>query len=147
MKLTVARRRAFGTYVREVADRVGLRDWHLDLCYGSPTLSRPDYAQDDFTAICEPTEGRRHAVITFSAEIVASAEASVDREWLRQTVVHELVHLHLSALTSTVRRDLCDRLASDAYHLFERGFTRHLEHGIDAIAYAWAEELPLPPPP
>ena len=50
--MTRREQKALGAYVRWVADRIGLRDWHFTVFYQHDE-------GDDTIAICNPTYGRR----------------------------------------------------------------------------------------
>jgi|GEM_PF-5381894 len=141
MRLTKKSRHRFGKYVRHVADGMGLRDWSVDLSY--PDLVREqDRAQGHrWCAMCEPTPGRKAALIEFSTDWLQRA----NEYDIRETVVHELVHCHFGALVDTYRNDLTDQLSGPVFDVFERNLTRNLEYGVDGIAEEWARHAPMPP--
>lgn len=124
-------RKALGSYMREVADRMELRDWHLDLSHDPP-------AQDDAYASCEPIYGQHRTVLRF-----AHGFRDRDPEDQRHTVVHELVHLHLAALTSQVEHDASELLGSTADSVFWNGARRNLEYAVDGLAHAIARHIPI----
>ena len=62
---------------------------------------------------------------------------------LRQTVCHELVHLHHRRTWDLVRLTLPGPLGF-GYDLFWEPFRQSVEEFTDSIATAWAETLPLP---
>lgn len=123
-------RKALGRYIRSVADEMGLRDWTLHL------LREP--CDEDCNAQTHMVYGRRTAHIRVS-------EGFRDREpeGIRQTVVHELTHLHFAAATSQAELDLEGHLGAQAHGVFWNGWQRNFEYGIDATAVALAPHMPL----
>jgi len=129
--MTKKDRKALGQYVREVADRMELRDWHVDVSH-----EPPEY--DDAYATCEPIYGQRRAVFRF-----ADGFRERDLEGQRHTVVHELVHCHLASLTSTLEHDAQTVLGKPAATVLWEGARRQLEYGVDGLAHAIAKHMPL----
>lgn len=129
------------TYVRGLADDMGLRDWTLRI-----DLTEPDgpERQDGqrWGASANPLPGRKYGIITLGSTALDS-----EPEDLRETVVHELVHLHFAALVDQVRNDLDDFVPPAAFELFNASFTRNLEYGVDALAEVIASHLSLPKRP
>lgn len=120
----------FDPYVRKIADLVGLRDWLIDLDDALPG--------EGALAECEPTYGRRHAVMRFAPE-VNPAE-------LRNTVVHECIHCHF-ALIDWNRNSIQGVVGTPVWITWDGAYSDAKELAIDAIATAWAASLPLPEPP
>ena len=121
--------KALREYVRWVADRVGLRDWHFTLFY--------EHDEEDAIAICTPTYGRRRAKIQFAADF-----RTLDVDEQRNSVIHELLHCHLAAVQDQVRLDLPKELAQSAYNLFFAAFRQNLEYAVDAISASLAKDIP-----
>lgn len=135
--MTKRERKALGEYCRELADKLELRDWTINLCVEDPGgPGRPD--GKTWAASSESTPGRKYVDLTFAPDC-----RGWDRSVLRATVAHELIHAHFAPLTEIVRTDLAGHLGSQAYDLLNRAFTRHLEYGVDAMADAVARHLPL----
>jgi hypothetical protein len=124
-------RKALGKYMRECADLMELRDWHLDLSHDPPA------GDDDAYASCEPIEGRRKAVFRFAADF-----RKQDPETQRMVVAHELVHCHLAMAQLQAEQDTYP-LGPAASSLFQATFRRNLEYGVDGLAHALAKHLPL----
>ncbi len=115
-------------YVRDMADRMGLRDWKITIL---------DEPSDDDAAggQCDLVYGRKVADLKIR---VPSAP-----EELRHVVVHELLHCH-AALLDWNANSIEKALSPQAFDLWHYGFEDAQEIMIDGIATAWAETLPLP---
>jgi hypothetical protein len=130
-------RKALGSYCRTIADKLELRDWWVLTRVGDPGGPEDRYDGKRWQASSDSTPGQKSVKITFAEDC-----REWDREELRQTVAHELIHAHLAPLTEMVRVDLAPHLGSQALHVFD-SFTRHLEFSTDALADALAPHLPL----
>lgn len=117
-------------YVRTIANVVELRDWTI-------TVSR-EPAPKGCSGHVEITYGRKLATISLDSSFRGRS-----REDQRQTVVHELVHLHLESAANMVQNDLEQWLGKQADQIFYDGFKRQMEYGVDALADALAKHLPL----
>lgn len=127
------RRRQVGKYLRRLADKLELRDWTVHLMHAEP--HNPNHG-----AAMEATYGQRHVRVWIRSDLF-----DYSPEEQRQTLVHELVHVHTSAMVAMVRETLPGQMAPGAHEVFEREFTRQMEHAVDAMAEAVAHHLPLPP--
>lgn len=124
--LTDPRKQVYLPYLRDLADRMGLKDWSVTI------LDRP------------PADGNRCSVWMRyggkQAQVLMSEEClSGTPEQMRADLVHELIHPHFAASDGIVE----DALSHELY----RSYQRMWEYGIDGIAEAWAPFLPLPPTP
>lgn len=119
------RRRRYSPYVRDLADRLGLRDWWFELA------DEPPYEPDAIASV-RPWEGRRRATIRLSDGFLEAGPAEQ-----RHTLCHELAHCFFAAMAEYLRQHL-DGPAHPAFMLM-------FEYGIDATADALAPHLPLPP--
>jgi len=120
------------TYVRAMADEVGLRDWTF-------TIMREPAKGDDLGAEITVTYGRRHANV------------SVCRDWnslpdheRRHIVVHELLHCFTNAPHMRTEVMLEDLVGAAVWPVVEASLRMDMEHVTDAIASALAKHLPLP---
>jgi len=112
-------------YVREVADRMKLRDWVV-------TIQEPPPDNEGSLASMCAVEGRARANIRFSDDFF-----ELSPENMRQTVVHELVHCHFGSM----HNGLCEVLDKGAHAFYLETF----ERGIDVTADLIAPSMPLPP--
>jgi hypothetical protein len=130
-------RRALGRYCRDLADKLELRDWTVYANVGKVADSNHP---DGWTwhATSESTPGRKHVAITFAADC-----REWDRQTLRLTAAHELIHAHLAPLMEIFRVDLHPHLKAQAYDLLNSSATRWMEYAVEALAEATARHLPL----
>lgn len=118
------RKLAFSSYIRHIANEMGLRDWQIFIANAPPNNS-------DNLAECDARYGRKIVNIYFS-ETFLDYEPSRQR----QNIVHELLHAHTAFLHHFLRNEL-NETAFEAYNLA-------LEYAVDGIAEEWARRLPLP---
>lgn len=116
-------------YVRHIADLLDLRDWDITVKVGT---------SEDALGECLPVYGQRRATIS-----LCSTWQEMTPEDVRSTVVHELIHCHLAALTH-----LLDSVAAEVLHkqvgaMLTTAVSLELEYATDAIACAAAKTLPL----
>jgi hypothetical protein len=111
-------------YFRAIADRMGLKDWDVDLTDHPPTRGTSN-------AECYCVFGRKVIQFWLSEDFLR------DPEWhQRLTVVHELLHAHY-AMADEIAEDGLDPKVHFAYR-------QALEHGVDGIAKPFSALLPLP---
>lgn len=124
-------------YIAELRDLMGLG--HFTVTF----QAYPPAEQDEVStaAQIQIPDGKRDATIQVDPDFVDEPP-----EEQRETLVHELVHCHLADMGNMVYEDLKHPLGITAHAIFNDGFTRALEHATDAIAKAWAAQLPLPAP-
>lgn len=120
-----------GKYIRRLADLMGLRDWRLTLSHEPPD-------DQDAAAQCNVTHGSKRAVIR-----VASDWPSWTQEDARHYMTHELLHCHMAPTTWAVFN--AKHVVSEGMmDMLSDGHLDALEVGIDGIALAWAETMPMP---
>jgi hypothetical protein len=120
-----------GKYVRNMADLMGLRDWHLKLMNDPP--DDPEAA-----ACCEVIYGQKYALIRFHRDWT-----SADPEELRSTVIHELIHCHVEPMRWSVN-NVKHVVGTAMFEVIFDAFSDALEVAVDGMARAWAESMPLP---
>jgi hypothetical protein len=126
--MTDPRRQAWAGYVREVADRLRLRDWAV--------VVKDDGPEDgDAHASCHCVYGRKLALIRLSDGFLDDPP-----EGQRHSVVHELLHCHLDDGYWFAYGRMPNGEAKEA-------FERFVEKGIDGLADAIAPLMPLPGTP
>ena len=119
-------------YVAKVADMLELKDWKV-------YVREPEEFVEE-QATNKPVFGRKLSVLTFHPGLEG------DREEMRHTVVHELLHCHIDPATGMVQKDLKDIIESERVHgVFNTSYTRAMEYGVDGIASALEQHVPLPP--
>lgn len=126
-----------GSYMRWIANEMGLRDWYLRLMHVPP--EETDGKRDRRAAArIEITWGKKHADIYVCEDF---KEFEPDRQ--RQFMVHELVHCHFDHLDALTDNQLRDHLGEIYWQAWHPAYWLMFENSIDAIAQAWAEKLPL----
>lgn len=118
-------------YVRDVADRLGLRDWVLHVETGPKENS--DFASSTLF------HNTREGTLTFREDRFENAEE------LRADVVHECLHPHLWSCRNVVCADLFNTalLPRGAFDLLKQTYEREMETAIEAITVAIAPFFPL----
>jgi hypothetical protein len=116
-------RERWATYVRDIADRMGLKDWTITVPGAPP--------EDHDDASTRMSYGRKVARV-----YLPDSFRHETPEEQRDIIVHELVHPHFAAMDGMAE----DWLDSDRYVAFLRMF----EYGVDAMAAVIAPHMPLP---
>jgi hypothetical protein len=127
--MTKRDRKALGEYIRWVADQMELRDWTFELDL------EPCESHLAGCVVC--TNGARHATITVAANF-----RGYPPDEQRETIVHELVHVHWETCWKMVQTDLGDALGKPVYYVFCDSYRRGMEYGIDSLSKALAKHLP-----
>lgn len=124
MRIEDERRLSWQDYFREVADRMRLKDWTVEVMPDPP-------ADSDALAEVVCTYGRLWATVRLGDSFLVRSP-----EEQRHVVVHELVHCHT---------DLAARVALEAMpEPVKDVFRRLKEHETDALAAVLAPHMPLP---
>jgi len=130
MTTTRRDRKALGKYLRRLANEVGLRDWTI-------VLGADEETGEGRAAQFDPRTSQKEATITFRA-----GWRSWDREYLRDTAVHELLHCHLTFMDQLII-ELDAHMGQPVYQLLCTAHRQHLEVACDGMAREWARRLPL----
>ncbi len=119
-------------YIRDLADAMGLRDWSI-------SLGR--YISDT---------GEYRAQITLHRQ-KDEAEVELSEAWFgrtpeeqRQTVVHELLHIHTARLCRTLTR-FTEQVGGELATYLAKEHDEEEEIVIERLARVLAPYLPLPP--
>jgi hypothetical protein len=123
---------ALQPYVREIADAMRLRDWDIE-------VDGSKLAEEGRCAQTRVSVRRKSATIR-----LGSCWASDSREEQRDTVVHELLHLHFEPLYEGLR-NLRNNVGESAWSVANNAFNDAAEQAIDQLARVLAERFPLPP--
>lgn len=113
----------YGFYVRDLANRLALRDWTFVL--------EPEHCTPGRNAEIQPCFGRKHATLRLS-NLFLQMPAGLQRH----TLVHELMHCHLAELSFYIQH-LAFGDALRAARIMQ-------EMAVDGLADAMAILLPLP---
>lgn len=117
-------------YTRQIAVSMGLGGWTIE--------ESADPANEGCLAEIEATYGQRHAKLSLCKEW-----DDLPAEDQRDTIVHELVHVHLAHLTQ-LGFDIIDGLEPAATKASQASLNLAEEYAVDAMANAWAPYMPLP---
>lgn len=118
-------------YVHDIAGRLGLSRWHLDLST-KPT-------DDGAVAAVEITCGRRHAVIYVCEGFLRRSPQDQ-----RDDITHELVHCMLRDIQDTAL-SLEKQLEPGTWAQFYDRHHNAMELLTDALAGLLSQQMPLPP--
>lgn len=124
----------WGDYIRDLANRLGLRDWCLHLMHRPP---------DDEQALAsvQRTYGRKHAQI-----FLCEDWTEMHQEVQRAAVVHELLHVQQAFLNTYVSHSVPQAMSRREYDIWWEGYRQHEEYVVDGLADNIALLLPMPPP-
>lgn len=117
-------------YTRKIAISMGLGGWVIE--------ETADPASEGCLAEIEATYGQRHAKLSLCKDW-----DSLPKEEQRNTIVHELVHVHLASLTQ-LSYDIVEGLNEGALTTARAALSLAEEYVVDAIAEAWSPYMPLP---
>lgn len=121
-------------YVWKLRGEMWLGIWSIDVLL-------EDYPGEnsDSLATISPTNAQHRAELEIKPSV---AEDGGER--LRQTIVHELIHLYHRDASDVLRLSLPKELSTSAYTLLWEAFRQATELMVDDMARAWAEHLSLP---
>jgi hypothetical protein len=129
-------------YMRDIADRLGLRDWVFKLSDDPPPRDdddpEPQKERNTPAAMVHIVYGRKYAIV-----YVATDWASWTPEELRNTVSHEFIHCHLQGMRWALN-NVQNLIPAMTVGVIDGAFRDANEIATDSIATAWAETLPLP---
>lgn len=117
-------------YIKSLAQAMGLGGWTFKV--------DEEVSTDGTLAEIECVYGQRHAVV-----FLAKDWATMSPTDKRDTLVHELLHAHLSGLMYLVN-DLLKVAGKKAAAYGGAAWHLHEEYTVEALAQAWAPMLPEP---
>ena len=120
-------------YITQIQGAMGLAHWHL-IVYDDPHPHK-----SDMIAVIDPGDSQNLGELWLND--AALAEGPED---LRNTIVHELLHLH-QAHWLHATHDLSGQINTQTWNIWVAGFRREVEYMTDALARVIAPALPLPP--
>lgn len=121
----------WSAYIRDLADRMLLRDWGFRIIRDN---------EPDGVAAVQLVHGQRWFKIK-----VAESFLLGEPEYQRETLVHELVHIVTSRVRFHLHRELREH-DDDAMQMLWRVYDFEDEHATDHLSLVIAESMPLPPP-
>lgn len=121
-------------YLRDLADRMQLTDWEVELDERGPQVDG---------ALMTATCTQETCKVVIAIDPVVNIK---DRGTQRELAVHELIHVILDGMaTATAKLDTL--LGAAAYEYFEKVFEWKLEQATYTLASVLAPSMPLPPKP
>jgi hypothetical protein len=141
-KMSKKEKQALSNYIRAMADWLWLRDWDFDVYYEKPETPKRSADDQEWGASIEQTRHRQHACITIPEDFRHNEAYEGIKG--KQTIAHELIHMHWVRCWDQVRVGLGDfsGMSQDVYDIFVENYERNMEYGVDALAYAFAEHMP-----
>jgi hypothetical protein len=123
--------RVLVNYIRNTADRMGLKDWQFFL--------KPESCDEKgYLAYTHVWGDSKTADISVSESFFRMGP-----QMQRESIVHELVHWHHDPLGRYVRTSFRNTVGGLAAEQFGHAFEQHEERFVDAVAAAWARNFPL----
>lgn len=123
-------RAVLGEYVRDTADKIGLRDWHFNIAH--------EPCEEDYGAQVHTTYGQKVARISFAHEF-----RQLTPEDQRETVLHELMHVPMFPFRLYIERTLPDLIGEPASNAVIATFLQRNEEATDQFAKVFAPFFPL----
>lgn len=128
--MTATDRKALEDYTRDIARRIRMQDWTFEF--------PAETADESAWASSSTTYGKREGLIQFSPDLRLAK-----REQVRETVLHELLHMPLESMRWRLRKTLPDLVGRAASETLIQSVQQDLEQTVDQLATAFAPSLPL----
>lgn len=128
--MTKRDRKALLAYLRWMANEIELRDWTVVLEH--------DPCDRGATGHARCITGQREVRISVCAGFRDLAPGEQ-----RETIVHELIHVHTEVCWRMVHTDLSEPLGKIAYYVFCDSYRRAMEYEVDALSKALAKHMPF----
>jgi hypothetical protein len=131
-------RKAIGDYLRATADRLNLRDWAFEF--------KHEPAGENLAGTVEARFGQHSADIKLAHNF-----RDLDEVEQRETLIHELLHIHRESIRLYFNEVLPDLIGRPAFVAVTQAYRVFDEMATDAIANAIRDsfpplELPAEPP-
>lgn len=120
-------------YITEIQAAMGLAHWHI-IVYDEQHPHRPEVV-----AVVDPGDGQNMGELWLN-----DAALTEEPEDFRNTIVHELLHLHEAHWLQAVQ-ELSGEFGKTTWNIWVAGFRREIEYMTDALSRVIAPFLPLPP--
>jgi hypothetical protein len=129
-EMTPDAKRVLVNYIRDAADKMGMKDWSFDIS-----------ARDPLSGAIASTEiwGDSHTATVWIGKTFWKYGPRMQRE----VICHELVHWHTDKLYRAAREVYRNVLGREAFELSLAALKQVHELTVDGIAAAWARTLPL----
>lgn len=131
--MSAAQSKRLGEYCRTIADQLWLRDWTVEI------IRKWVNDDEDVMARCDPHATRDIVTIAVSTDFF-----ELDKQVIRSTIAHELLHCHHARVSDIVKLDLLSELPQHIYSFMWSGFNRQIELMTDRLSCIVSPHLPLP---
>ncbi len=128
--MTDSLRRSLEAYIHHLAALLRLADWRI-------RLATEPAADGQNAQAYQPFDARRTYIR------VRDGWLDMEPEEQRDTIVHELLHLHLAEMSGMINDDTGELLDKAAYHILHEQYRLAEERAVDTLAGAIAPLLPL----
>ena len=115
-------------YIIDIAQRMGLPHWRIK-------LSDDDPEDGNLASVHIQGESRKATILI--------RDPDGDMDDLRDSVVHELLHVHLHEMEKVFIQTEY-HFGSGTWDVVQRNLHNQLELAICAMTWAWCQTLPLP---
>jgi hypothetical protein len=128
--MTEDAKRVLINYVREIANRMGMKDWSFDIS-----------ARDPLSGAIASTEvwGDSNTATLWIGKTFWKYGPRMQRE----VICHELLHWHTDKFYRNAREVYRNVLGREAFELSLASLRQMHELTVDGIASAWAREFPM----
>lgn len=117
-----SRRRYVLNYLAKLQTLMRLSDWEITVSFDTP-------AEDDCYAEIKPAKDQRRAELMFGKQFFFCTPADQ-----RQTLVHELLHLHLVNAEEMATGAVASAVDDSAMRAFDGAFSCEVERTVDVLA-------------
>lgn len=124
----------FEPYVRDMADRMGLRDW---------TVTIADDLPEELASVAHTMDAATFLPSSYKTLTLYIKDHPHTADEVRSLVAHELVHA-LTRDWMEAAQTLESHVNPIVYDLYSMRLSHEMEQAVEAIAAAWSPALPLP---
>ena len=114
----------------QIKDQFHLRDWLVRFFIEDVVAGDPDA-----WGYCNVIYGRKIANITLASELL-----NRDIRTVKQVICHELIHVHLNAVSESTR-ELLEPLSADMHRSINRVMNLEIERATDVLSFVVASLL------
>lgn len=124
----------FEPYVRDMADRMGLKDWDVEIAEELP---------EDLVSVGHTMDAATFLPSSYKNLTLYIKDHPHTAKQVRSLVAHELVHA-LTRDWMEAAQTLENHVNPIVFDLYSMRLSHEMEQAVEAIAVAWSAALPLP---
>lgn len=124
----------FEPYVRDMADRMGLKDWEVEIAEEIP---------DELGGFAHTMDAATFLPSSYKNLTLYIKDHPHTPKQVRSLVAHELVHA-LTRDWMEAAQSLENHVNPIVYDLYSMRLSHEMEQAVESIAVAWSAVLPLP---